>query len=305
MKRDLLTLWDLTADEIRRLLHRAHAVKRSWKEGNLEPTLARKTLGLLFTKPSTRTRVSFEAAMHRLGGCCTFLTSRDTQLSRKEPLSDTARVLSRYLDALVVRTYAQEDVETLARYAAIPVINGLTDLCHPCQVLSDLMTVEEARGSLENLHAAWIGDGNNVAHSWIAAAARLGFTLTLACPDGYLPQAAVLERARSEGQGTVRLGSDPKEAVAGADVINTDVWASMGQEAEAAERKRIFAPFQVNAALLEAAPPHALVLHCLPAHRGEEITDDVLEGPRSVVFDQAENRLHLQAALLEWLITGA
>ncbi len=305
MKRDLLTLWDLTADEMRRLLRRAHAVKRAWKEGNLEPTLARKTLGLLFTKPSTRTRVSFEAAMHRLGGCCTFLTSQDTQLSRKEPLSDTARVLSRYLDALVVRTYAQEDVETLARYAAIPVINGLTDLCHPCQVLSDLMTVEEARGSLENLHAAWIGDGNNVAHSWIAAAARLGFTLTLACPDGYRPQTAVLERARSEGQGTVRLGSDPMEAVAAADVINTDVWASMGQEAEAAERKRIFAPFQVNAALLEAAPPHALVLHCLPAHRGEEITDDVLEGPRSVVFDQAENRLHLQAALLEWLITGA
>ena len=304
MKRDLLTIRDLSPDEIRRLIARARRMKGDWQRGALEPTLARRVLGLIFSKPSTRTRVSFEAAMYRLGGDCIFLTEKDTQLSRSEPLSDTARVLSRYVDAIAVRTFAQADVEELARYASIPVINGLTDSFHPCQVLSDLMTIEEKRGSLENLHVAWVGDGNNVAHSWINAAARLDFTLSLACPEGYEPSTEVVDWARREGRGTIRLTKDPREAVSSADVLYTDVWASMGQETEAESRRQTFRDYQINGSLLAAAPPHAIVLHCLPAHRGEEITDEVMEGPQSVVFDQAENRLHLQMALLEWLITG-
>ena len=304
MKRDLLTILDLTRDEILELISRAETRKREWFRGDLEPTLKGKTLGLLFVKPSTRTRISFEAAMNRLGGSCVFMTAKDTQLSRNESLSDTARVLSRYIEALVVRTYAQEDVEDLARYSSIPVINGLTDSYHPCQVLSDLLTIKEKRGNMENLRVAWVGDGNNVAHSWINAAARLGLTLSLACPRGYLPDAGVLARARAEGQGEILLLDDPKQAVASADVINTDVWTSMGQEQEAEDRLAVFRPYQVNTELLAAAPRHAMVLHCLPAHRGEEITSEVMEGPQSVVFDQAENRLYFQMALLEWLLCG-
>jgi len=304
MKRDLLTIWDLTADEIDHLISRARRMKEEWARGELRPTLAGKVLGLIFVKPSTRTRVSFEAAMYRLGGHSIYMTAKDTQISRQEPLADTARVLSRYVDAIMVRTYAHADVEELARFASIPVINGLTDLFHPCQVLSDLLTVEEKRGTLENLTVAWVGDGNNVAHSWINASARLGFTLMLACPPGYAPDAGILERARTQGKGKVVLTTDPKEAVAGAEVLYTDVWASMGQEEEAAARREIFRPYQLNGELLAAAPSNAMVLHCLPAHRGEEITDEVMEGPQSVVFDQAENRLHLQMALLEWLVCG-
>lgn len=302
MTRHLLTIRDLSADEIVQLISRAQRMKEDWKKGSLEPTLSRRVLGLIFVKPSTRTRVSFEAAMYRLGGNCVFLTEKDTQLSRSEPLADTARVLSRYVDAIVVRTFAQEDVEELARFAAIPVINGLTDRFHPCQVLSDLLTVQEKRGNLDNLNVAWIGDGNNVAHSWINASARLGFTLSLACPPGYEPSADVVQWARREGRGRIHLTKNPKEAVSSADVLYTDVWASMGQEGEAEERRTTFRDYQINEALLAAAPPHAMVLHCLPAHRGEEITHDVMEGPQSLVFDQAENRLHLQMALLEWLI---
>ncbi len=302
MKRDLLTIWDLTAEEILQLLDLAQRLKSQWAAGRLQPALSQKTLGLLFAKPSTRTRVSFEAAMNRLGGSCLFMNVQDTQLSRAEPLSDTARVLSRYIDVLVVRTYGHDEVETLARHASIPVINGLTDLCHPCQVLSDLLTVVERRGSLENLTVAWIGDGNNMAHSWINASGRLGFRLNISCPDGYWPSARLIERARTEGIAEINLFEDPRRAVSDADVINTDVWASMGQEAEAESRKAVFGPFQVNQELLENAPPEAFVLHCLPAHRGEEITEEVLEGPRSAVWDQAENRLHLQAALLYWLL---
>ncbi len=304
MKKDFLSLWDVTRDEIFFLIDQALELKKDWSRGSLEPVLQRKTLGLLFTKPSTRTRVSFECAMHRLGGSCTFLNVQDTQLSRAEPLSDTARVLSRYLDALVVRTYDHQDVETLARYASIPVINGLTDLCHPCQVLSDLMTVAEKKKGVDNQVVAWIGDGNNMAHSWINASARLGFRLNISCPEGYWPSAQVLERARHEGIADIGLYEDPGAAVKEATVINTDVWASMGQEHEAEKRRKVFQPFQVNAALLAKAPKEAIVLHCLPAHRGEEITEDVLEGPQSVVFDQAENRLHAQAALLRWLLTS-
>jgi ornithine carbamoyltransferase len=302
MKRDLLSVLDLTSDEIHALLVRAQGMKQQWLQGKLRPTLAGKTLGLLFVKPSTRTRISFEAAMHRLGGQCIFMTHQDTQLSRNEPLADTARVLSRYIEALVVRTFAQADLEELAHHASIPVINGLTDSSHPCQVLSDLLTILEKRGSLDNLHVAWVGDGNNVAHSWINAAVRLGFTLSLACPPGYLPAAKVLEGARAQGRGDIVLVDTPELAVASADAINTDVWTSMGQEQESQIRRSLFGPYQVNAKLLSCAPPHAIVMHCLPAHRGEEITAEVMEGSRSVVFDQAENRLYFQMALLEWLL---
>lgn len=302
MKRDLLTIRDLSPPEILQLISRAGEMKAQWSQGSFQPTLTGKVLGLVFVKPSTRTRVSFESAMYRLGGHCIFMTANDTQISRQEPLSDMARVLARYVDAIAVRTYAHTDVEELARYASIPVINALTDLYHPCQILSDLLTIKEKRGSLDDLCVAWVGDGNNVAHSWINAAAVLGFTLYLACPKNYEPRAEILERGRSQGKGKIVSVNDPLEAVRQADVLYTDVWASMGQEAEAEARKEIFRPYQINKALLAAAPPHAMVLHCLPAHRGEEITEEVLEGPQSVVFDQAENRMHLQMALLEWLI---
>lgn len=304
MKRDFLTLWDASTAEIFSLIDQGIRLKQDWSAGRLKPVLQQKTLGLLFTKPSTRTRVSFEAAMHRLGGACTFLSVQDTQLSRAEPLSDTARVLSRYIDALVVRTYDHNDVVTLARYASIPVINGLTDLYHPCQVLSDLMTVVEKKKRLDDQVVAWIGDGNNMAHSWINASARVGFRLNISCPEGYWPSAQILERARREGIADIGLYADPAEAVKDATVINTDVWASMGQEHEAEKRRNVFRPFQVNAALLAKAPKDAIVMHCLPAHRGEEITEEVLEGPQSVVFDQAENRLHAQGALLQWLLVS-
>jgi ornithine carbamoyltransferase len=302
MKRDLLSLRDLSATEIHQLIGRAREMKPEKRAGELRPALAGKILGLIFMKPSTRTRVSFETAMYRMGGQCLFMTANDLQLSRQEPLADTARVLSRYLDALVIRTFAHQDVEDLARHATIPIINGLTDRFHPCQVLSDLVTIQEKRGSLDDLCVAWIGDGNNVAHSWINAAARLGFTLNLACPREHPPDQKVLEWAKHEGRGSIRVVHDAKAAVGSADVLYTDVWASMGQEAEAEARKKLFQPFQINEELLAATPPHAMVLHCLPAHRGEEITEGVLEGPQSAVFDQAENRMWLQMALLEWLV---
>jgi ornithine carbamoyltransferase len=302
MKRDLLTIRDLSPPEILQLISRAEEMKAQWSQGSFQPTLTGKVLGLVFVKPSTRTRVSFESAMYRLGGHCIFMTANDTQISRQEPLPDMARVLARYVDAIAVRTYAHTDVEELARYASIPVINALTDLYHPCQILSDLLTIKEKRGSLDDLRVAWVGDGNNVAHSWINAAALMGFTLYLACPKNYEPRAEILERGRSHGKGKIISVNDPVEAVRQADVLYTDVWASMGQEAEAEARKEIFRPYQINTALLAAAPRHAMVFHCLPAHRGEEITEEVLEGPQSVVFDQAENRMHLQMALLEWLI---
>jgi ornithine carbamoyltransferase len=256
---------------------------------------------MIFDKPSTRTRVSFEAGIAQLGGASIYLAPGQTQMSRNEPVADTARVLSRYVDGVVVRTFAQETVEDLARHATIPVINGLTDTHHPCQVLSDLMTMEERFGDFTGLKVAWVGDGNNMANSWITAAMHLDFPLHLACPEGYGPDNALLSLAQKEGA-RVFLGQDPKEAVAGALVINTDVWASMGQEEEAAERQKFFEPYQVNDELLKLAAPEAIVLHCLPAHRGEEITAEVLDGPQSAAWDQAENRLHFQKALLEWLL---
>ncbi len=302
MKRDLLSLRDLTITEILQLIERARALKQKRQSGNLPQVLSGRVLGLIFMKPSTRTRVSFETAMGRLGGQSLFMTANDLQLSRQEPLADTARVLSRYLDALVIRTFAHADVEELARHATIPIINGLTDRYHPCQVLADLQTIQEKRGSLDDLTVAWIGDGNNVAHSWINAAAMLGFTLYLACPPEYPPDNEILDWAQREGLGSIHLVHEVKAAVSSADVLYTDVWASMGQEGEEGERKKVFRSFQINEELLAAAPSHAMVLHCLPAHRGEEITAGVLDGPQAAVFDQAENRMWLQMALLEWVM---
>jgi ornithine carbamoyltransferase len=298
MKKDFLTIQDLNRGEAVALIDRALQIKGEGKRSTGE--LSGYTLGLIFDKASTRTRVSFETAMFRLGGQTLFLSRRQTQMSRDEAVEDTARVLSRYLDVLAVRTFSQELVEEMARWADIPVINALTDKYHPCQVLSDLMTVKEKRGDLEDLRVAWIGDGNNVAQSWINAAHLLGFELILACPAGYHPLPEVLgEKSRN-----IRVVADPKEAARDADVINTDVWASMGQENERAQRLEDLKDFQVNRSLVEAAREDVIVMHCLPAHRGEEITADVLDGPHSVVFDQAENKLHLHQALLERLLIG-
>ncbi|MCL8209057.1 MAG: ornithine carbamoyltransferase [Actinomycetia bacterium] len=301
MTRHLLTLLDLTPTEIAALLTRAHELKALQRQGRSPRPLVGRTLAMLFDKPSTRTRVSFEAGMAQLGGATIYLERGQTQLSRAEPLSDTARVLSRYVDAVVVRTFAQQMLEDLAAHATIPIINGLTDTHHPCQVLSDLMTVEERFGGVAGLKVAWVGDGNNVANSWITAALRLDFELHLACPPGYEPDAALLRQAQEEKRRVI-LDQDPVAAVSGAQVINTDVWASMGQEGEAERRKEVFRPYQVNRELLRHAPAEAIVLHCLPAHRGEEITAEVLDGPQSAAWDQAENRLHAQKALLEWLL---
>jgi ornithine carbamoyltransferase len=299
--RHYLTVSDLASDEILFLINRALKLKNRYESGRPYRPAVGKVIGLLFEKPSTRTRVSFEAAMLQLGGNVTFLSSRDLQLRRGEPLKDTARVLSRYLDCLVVRTFSQDVVDELARWSDIPVINGLTDQHHPCQVLSDIMTVMEYKDEdMGALKVSWVGDGNNVAHSWIQAAGRLGFALALACPKGYEPDKEILSRAQTESTALITLTTDPKKAVEGADVINADVWASMGQEQEASKRREIFAPYQINDALLAKAKTDAIVLHCLPAHRGEEISEEVLEGRHSVVWDQAENKMHLHKAVLEW-----
>ncbi len=304
MKKDILTLMDLERDDFEHLFRRAVALKKSRRAGTDEMPLRGKSLGLIFEKPSTRTRLSFEAAMVQLGGTPMFISARDLQMVRDEPVKDTARVLSRYLDGLAIRTFSQELVEEFAGYSTIPVINALTDRYHPIQVLSDLMTVLESKPDLAKQKIAWVGDGNNVAHSWINAAAVLGLDLHLACPEGYLPDRDILDAARGRG-GRITMDADPADAVNGADVIYTDVWASMGQEEESEKRRRIFAPYQVNAALVALAAKDVIVMHCLPAHRGEEITEDVLEGPQSVAWDQAENKLHMHKAVLEQLLGGS
>ena len=265
-----------------------------------ERPLAGKTLGMVFAKSSTRTRVSFEVGAYQLGGHALFLSSRDIQLGRGEPIRDTARVLSRYLDGVMIRTFDHADVEELASYASIPVINGLTDLLHPCQVLADLLTVRESLGGWEGRIVAWIGDGNNMANSWINAAGTLGFELRLACPSGYTPNDEILRR--NQASATIVLTSDPREAARGAHVVTTDVWASMGQEEEQAVRARAFKGYVVDESLMRLADPSAIFLHCLPAHRGEEVTEAVLEGPQSRVWDEAENRLHVQKALMATLM---
>lgn len=299
--RHYLTVSDLEKDQLLSIISRGMELKKLREQAIPHRPALGKVLGMLFEKPSTRTRISFEAAMFQLGGSVSFMPSRDLQLKRGEPLKDTARVLARYLDCLVVRTFGQEIVEELSRWSKIPVINGLTDQHHPCQILSDVMTVMEYKGSdLPRLKIAWVGDGNNMAQSWIQAASKLGFTLVLACPERYFPDKNIIETARAGASLPIEVVNDPADAVKDADVINTDVWASMGQEQEAEKRKKIFLPFQVNRDLVALAKKDAVVLHCLPAHRGEEITEDVLEGKQSVVWDQAENKMHLHKAILEW-----
>lgn len=304
MKKDILTLLDLAGEDFEVLFKRAIELKQMYKNGVKDRPLSGKTLGLIFEKPSTRTRLSFEAAMVQLGGTPIFISAKDTQIARNEPVRDTARVLSRYLDGLVIRTYSQELLKEFAEFTDIPVINALTDLFHPCQVLSDIMTVIEYKGDYKNVKIAWVGDGNNVAHSWINAAAVLGLDLVLACPDGYSPNKDVMEMALERGVGNIVITSDPVEAVKNADVIYTDVWASMGQEKEQDRRKSIFEAFQVDRTLVKNAAKDVIVMHCLPAYRGEEISENVLEGPNSVVWDQSENKLHMHKAILEVLMKG-
>ena len=298
-KRDFLAIPDLSKAEIGALFDLAALMKRG---AYTDRPLAGKTLGTIFTKSSTRTRVSFEVGAFQLGGHALFLSSRDIQIGRGEPIKDTARVLSRYVDGIMIRTFAHADVEELARYASIPVINGLTDLLHPCQVLTDLFTMREHVGGWDGKVVAWIGDGNNMANSWLNAAAVLGFELRLACPEGYEPNHDIFDFAKART--SVTITEDIEAAVRGAHVVNTDVWASMGQEEEAKQRALAFQGYQVSADLMRLAARDAIFLHCLPAHRGEEVTEEVFEGPQSRVFDQAENRLHVQKAIMATLMGG-
>jgi ornithine carbamoyltransferase len=302
LKKDFLSVYDLTRKDFDRIFSHAATLKAMLKDGIIYQPLAGKTLGMIFDKSSTRTRLSFEAGMYQLGGLAIYLNSRDTQLGRGETIADTARIVSRYLDAVMIRTFAQESVEEFARHADIPVINGLTDLMHPCQIVSDLFTIVEKIGTYEGLKIAYVGDGNNMANSWIDAAAKLPFKLTLACPKGYDPDARILARGRKKAPTGISLLRDPAQAVKNADVVYTDVWASMGQEAEQEARAKVFEGYQVNRKLMQHAKPDAIVMHCLPAHRGEEIAAEVLDGPQSVVWDEAENRLHVQKAILEILM---
>lgn len=292
-KRDFLSLNDLSRQDVLEIFEIADRLKA---KRYFEAPLLGKTIALIFAKSSTRTRASFEVGIAQLGGHAMFLSSRDMQLGRGEPIKDTARALSRYVHAIMIRTYAHTDVEELAAHASVPIINGLTDLLHPCQVLADMYTMKEAFGGVEDRVVAWIGDGNNMANSWLNAAGLMGFDLRLACPEGYDPDSDILEAAR--GKTNIHLGRDPEEAVRDADVVNTDVWASMGQEEEADARAAAFKGFMVDNNLMALSKDDSIFLHCLPAHRGEEVSEDVLEGPRSRVFDQAENRLHVQKALL-------
>ncbi|TAJ10559.1 MAG: ornithine carbamoyltransferase [Nitrospirae bacterium] len=305
--KDLLTVAAIPAAGVTRLLALAARLKTLRRRRALHQPLRGMTLGLLFEKPSTRTRVSFEAGMSQLGGQSLFLSAADIQLCRGESIADTARVLSRYLDGLVIRTYDHAIVEEWAREATIPVINGLTDLCHPCQALADLLTIKERKGRLRGIKLAYVGDGNNVANSLIEAAAQTGMAISLACPSGYEPDPRIVKEARAAAAGTgasIELVRDPLLAVKEADVLYTDVWISMGQEREQNRRVKELAPYQLNERLAKEAKPDAIVMHCLPAHRGQEITAGLLDGPQSVVLDQAENRLHMQKAILVELLSG-
>jgi ornithine carbamoyltransferase len=300
MKRDFLTLDGLTRAELDEILHLSARLKRELKAGQRQPLLAGKTLAMIFEKPSLRTRVTFEVGMTQLGGYAVYLTPTDIRLGERESVADIARNLERWVDFVMARTNAHQTLLELATHAHVPVINGLSDQRHPCQVLSDCFTIIERRGRLDGLRVAWLGDGNNVANSWIAVAPRFGFTFAIACPPGYEPDAATVRTARAEGASIV-ITTEAAEALRDADVIYTDVWTSMGQEAEATKRRHDFQAYQVNAAALHHAKPDAVVMHCLPAHRGEEITSEVIDGPQSIVFDQAENRLHVQKGVLGWL----
>jgi ornithine carbamoyltransferase len=306
--RDFLSFWDVPDGGIEALIRRAEELRRLRAAGTAHATRPGRVLGMVFEKASTRTRASFEIAMYELGGHALYLGMQGSQLERGEPLRDTARVLSGYCHAIMLRTFGQERAEEMARYASVPVINGLTDLLHPCQLLADLQTVAQRFGAddightLRAMKYAWIGDGNNMANSWIEAAGILGLDLALACPAGYEPDAGVMARARATERGRITVVREPAAAVAGRHVISTDVFTSMGQEAEAEARRQAFTGFCIDGGLMRGAAADAMVLHCLPAHRGEEITDEVIEGPASAVWQQAENRLHAQKALLEWAL---
>ncbi|MEW6002693.1 MAG: ornithine carbamoyltransferase [Nitrospirota bacterium] len=301
MKRDFLTLFDLSSEEITLLLKRAMELK-SGKDANKCPLIG-KSIGLIFEKASTRTRVSFEVGIYQLGAQSIYMSPRELQLGRGETIPDTAKVLSRYLDAVVIRTFSHNTLTEFASNSSIPVINGLSDLHHPCQALADLMTILEKKGYLKNISLAYIGDGNNVANSLIEASSRIGIDLTIACPEGYEPDPEVFKRASTSAKSRIIIQRDPKKAVNMADVVYTDVWISMGQEEEGVRKKAKFKGYQLDGKLLSYAKKDAMVLHCMPAHRGEEITDEVIDSPRSAIFDQAENRLHAQKALLEFLLT--
>ncbi len=301
MKRDLLRIADLTAAEIETLFGIARRLKAELRARRAHPLLAGRTLAMIFEKPSLRTRVTFEVGMVQLGGAAIHLAPGDIKLGEREPARDIARNLERWVDLIMARTFLHQSVVDLAAGAGVPVINGLSDLHHPCQVLADCFTLLEHRGTLAGQRVAFVGDGNNMVHSWMDAAARLGIEFVVACPRGYEPDPVITKEAGA----AVRVTHDPAEAARDAGVVYTDVWTSMGQEAEAAKRRRAFRPYQVNEALLRLAKPDALVMHCLPAHRGEEITDAVIDGPQSVVFDQAENRLHVQKAIMVWLAGAA
>ena len=302
-KRDVLTLRDLTRSDLDEVLSLAAALKQERGEGHRRPLLAGKKLALVFQKPSLRTRATFDIGMTELGGSTLFLGPDEVHLGARETPADCARVLCRLVDIVAVRTFKQDIVAEMARFGSVPVINALSDLYHPCQVLADLLTLQERKGRLEGLRVVFVGDGNNVVHSWLLAAEKLPFRFTLACPEGFEPDRGILDSVVSAGA-DVAVTHDPAEAVSGADAIYTDVWASMGQESEAGARQDAFAAFQVNRELVARAKDDVVVMHCLPAHRGEEITDEVIEGPHSVVFDQAENRLHAQKALMVWCLAA-
>ncbi len=297
--RDFLAIPDFSRSELDALFHLAEQIRDG--KYDKKPLLG-KSLAMIFMKASTRTRVSFEVGTFELGGHALFLSPRDVQLGRGEPIADTARVLSRYVDGIMIRTFAHQDIEELAKYADVPVINGLTDLLHPCQVLADLLTVRQHLGNVADKKYAWIGDGNNMANSWINAAFRFGFDLDLACPQGYEPADHLVARAQRVAK--VRVVRNPVEAAEGAHVVSTDVWASMGQEQEQKERERAFAGYSVTPELMKHADPNAVFLHCLPAHRGEEVSAEVIDGPQSRVWDEAENRLHMQKAIMAVLLGG-
>ena len=304
--KDLISIHDLEIGEVALILDVAAKLKRKQKNGEPHQYLKGKSLAMLFSKASTRTRTSFEVGFYQLGGHPIYLSDKESQIGRGEPVKDTARVLSRFVDGIMIRTFSHDSVIELAKYASIPVINGLTDLLHPCQALTDLFTIQEKMKVLKGRKMVYVGDGNNMAHSLMYACAKVGMNMVCACPTGYQPDPHVLAEAQEDASHTgctITVEEDVMKAVKGADVLYTDTWASMGQEEEHDARKKIFAPYQINAELLAAARPEAIVMHCLPAYRGEEITDDVIEGPQSVVFDQAENRLHVQKAIMALLMS--
>ncbi len=306
-KKDLISILDLSKEELELILNVAEVLREKWRAKEMFMPLLGKALGMIFTKSSTRTRVSFEMGMFHLGGAAIFLSPSETQLGRGESIADTARVLSRYVDGLMIRTYAHKDVVELAENATVPVINGLTDDEHPCQIIADILTIKDKKKVLKGLKVAYIGDGNNVCNSWLYAAPKADLNITVASPKGYMPAEKVVAKAKelaAQSKTQVIITESPDEAVKDADVIYTDVWTSMGQEAESIKRKKDFAAYQINAALVKKAKKDCLVMHCLPAHRGEEITDEVMDGPNSVVFDEAENRMHAQKAILALLMAN-